>query len=127
MHSSYISIHFSYFFSLVTLGSTGYRRSSNAFIFSFVNKDNLPPFKSPVYRYKGYALYTSAGFGPTFGRGHDIYIVNNANTNIDSYANLGITYRLPSGYSTRSTKARNLLAGSYRFTPNEVETFYLNI
>jgi hypothetical protein len=91
-----------------------------------VNKDNLAPFKSPVYRYKGYALYTSAGYGPTFGGGHDIYIANNANANTRSFTNLGFTYRPPSGYSYYSTEAKNLLAGTYKFTPNEVETFYLN-
>ena len=91
-----------------------------------MNKDNLPPFKSPVYRNKGHALYTNAGYGPTFGGGKDIRISNNANANTDSFTNLGRTYRLPSGYSYSSTKARNLLTGTYKFTPNEVETFYLN-
>jgi hypothetical protein len=91
-----------------------------------VNKDNLAPFKSPVYRYKGYALYTHAGYGPTFGYGNDIYISNNANANTGSYTNFGYTYRPPRGYSSGSTKGRNLLAGTYKFTPNEVETFYLN-
>jgi hypothetical protein len=90
-----------------------------------MNKDNLPPFKSPIYR-SGYALYTNAGYGPRFGGGHDIKIANNVNANTGSYANLGRTYRPPSGYSSSSTKARNLLAGTYKFTPNEVETFYLN-
>jgi hypothetical protein len=91
-----------------------------------VNKDNLPPFKSPVYRYSENALRTHAGYGPTFGGGHDIYISNNANAGTSSYANLGHAYRPPSGYTYGSTKARNLLAGTYKFTPNEVETFYLN-
>ncbi|CAB4028961.1 Sushi, von Willebrand factor type A, EGF and pentraxin domain-containing 1 [Paramuricea clavata] len=107
-------------------GSSGYRTSSNAFIFSFVNKDNLSPFKSPVYRNSGNALYTSSSYGPTFGAGHDIYIANNANANTGSYANLGHAYRPPSGYSYTSTKTRNLLAGTRNFTPNEVETFYFN-
>jgi hypothetical protein len=91
-----------------------------------VNKDNLPPFKSPVYRNSGKALYNKPTYGPTFGAGHDIHISNNANANTGSYSNLGYTYRQPSGYSSSSTKARNLLAGAYPFTPNEVETFYLN-
>jgi hypothetical protein len=91
-----------------------------------VNKDNLAPFKSPVYRNSGRALYTYAGYGPTFGDSFDIHIVNNANANTDSFTDIGRTYRPPSGYSSSSTKARNLLAGTYKFTPNEVETFYLN-
>jgi hypothetical protein len=91
-----------------------------------VNKDNLAPFKSPVYRYSGDALYTYTSFGPTFGGGHDIHISNNANANIGSYTFLGYTYRPPSGYTYNTDKVKNLLAGTYRFTPNEVETFYLN-
>jgi hypothetical protein len=90
-----------------------------------VNKDNLPPFKSPVKTH-GYALYTIPTYGPTFGGGHDIYITNNANANTGSYTNLGHSYQTPSGYSSGSTKATNLLAGTYKFTPNEVETFYFN-
>ena len=114
------------FLSHFTLGSSGYRSSSNAFIFSFVNKDNLPPFKSPVkYKYAGGALYTNVGYGPTFGGGLDIYIANNANNaHTNSYTNFGYTYQAPSGYSYRSTKAKNLLAGAYKFIPSEVETFY---
>jgi hypothetical protein len=90
-----------------------------------VNKDNLAPFKSPV-RNSGKALYTESTYGPTFGYGHDFHIANNANANTGSYTNFGHTYRPPSGYSSSSTKAKNLLAGTYQFTPNEVETFYLN-
>jgi hypothetical protein len=63
---------------------------------------------------------------PSFGGGHDIHISNNANANTGSYTDLGHSYQAPRGYSYSSTKARNLLAGTYRFTPNEVETFYLN-
>ena len=91
-----------------------------------MNKDNLPPFKSPVYRYNINAIYTNAGYGPTFGGGHDIYISNNANAGTSSYTNLGHTYQPPSGYSYSTVKVKNLLAGTYNFKPNEVETFYVN-
>jgi hypothetical protein len=114
------------FLSHFTLGSSGYRSSSNAFIFSFANKDNLPPFKYPV-KYAGDALYTNVRYGPTFGRGRDIYIANNANAHSYSYTNFGYTYQAPSGYSYGSTKAKNLLAGAYKFIPSEVETFYFNV
>jgi hypothetical protein len=90
-----------------------------------VNKDNLPPFKSPV-KINRYALHVGPTYGPTFGHGHDIRIANNANATTGSYTNFGYSYQAPSGYSYGSTKARNLLAGTYTFTPDEVETFYLN-
>ena len=111
-----------------SLGSTGYRASTNAFIFSLVNKDGIPPFKALAkgkYSNNGrYAIYTRANYGPTFGGGHDIYISNNANAGTSSSSNFAHTYQPPSGYSYGSTKVRNLLAGSYSFKPNEIETFY---
>ena len=90
-----------------------------------MNKDNLPPFIAPVYRNNGNAVYTNAGYGPTFGGGHDLYVANNAVGSTASYANLGHTYRPPSGYGYNAVKTKNLLAGTYNYKPNEVETFYL--
>ena len=63
-------------------------------------------------------------YGPTFGGGLDIYISDYASSNSNSEGNLGYTYSPPSGYSYGSTFARTFLAGSYFFTPDEVETFY---
>ena len=113
------------------LGSAGSRASTNAFIFSLVNKDGIPPFKALAtkgkYSNNGmYAIYTRGSYGPTFGGGFDIYISHNANANTNSYSNFAHTYGPPSGYSYGSTKVKNLLAGSYNFKPNEVETFYLH-
>ena len=109
----------------VFLGSTNaYRSSSSNYIFSLRNKDNLSPFRSAVYRNSNHAIYTNPGYGPTFGNGHDIYIANNADKDTNSYANLGYTYRPPSGYSYGSSNTRDLLAGSYYFTPTEVEVYY---
>ena len=109
----------------VFLGSSGtYRSSSSNYIFSLRNKYNLSPFRSAVYRYSQYAIYTNPGYGPTFGGSHDLYIANNADKNKNSYANLGYTYRPPSGYSYGSSNTQALLAGSYKFTPTEVEVYY---
>ena len=69
-------------------------------------------------------MYSSSGYGPTFGGGHDIYIYNYASSYSNSHSNLGYTYSPPSGYSYDSTFAKTFLAGSYKFTPDEVETFY---
>ena len=69
-----------------------------------------------------YAIRQYSSFGPTFGRGYDIYIANNANSNTDSYTNFGYYYySLPSGVQDRQT----ILAGTYKFTPDDVEVFYL--
>ena len=70
-----------------------------------------------------YAIYRYSGFGPTFGAGFDIYIANNANSNTNSYTNFGVYnyYSVPSGVQDQKT----ILAGTYKFTPDEVEVFYL--
>jgi len=67
------------------------------------------------------AIYRSSSYGPTFGGWYDIYIANNANRNTYSYTDFGSSYFLPSGVQDRET----ILAGSYKFTPDEVEVFYL--
>ena len=107
------------------LGSGGsYRSSSSNYIFSLRNKNNVSPFRSAVYRNSGYAIYTNPSYGPTFGGGHDIYISSNADKNRNSYTQFGSTYRPPSGYSYGSSNTQALLAGSYKFTPTEVEVYY---
>ena len=99
----------------------GWSYSSNSFIFSLINKEGLAPFKSMVNSPQ-HAIYRESGYGPTFGGGHEIHISNNANSNTKSYTHLGGgSYPVPSGVQNRQT----ILAGSYNFTPDEVEVFYL--
>ena len=69
-------------------------------------------------------MYFVSSYGPSFGGGHDIYLKSYASSRSNSYGNLGHTYSSPSGYSYSSTFARTFLAGTYKFTPDEVETFY---
>ena len=99
--------------------------SVNAFMFSLKNKDNLKPFKAAVYRNSHRALYCHSNYGPTFGDNHDIYIPNNANSTTASWAKLGRTYQPPPGYTLDAANTKALLAGTYYFTPSEVEVFYL--
>ena len=68
-----------------------------------------------------HAIERSRNHGPTFGGGHDIVINDNANSNTNSYANFGHSYSVPSGVQETKT----ILAGTYKFTPDEVEVFYL--
>ena len=107
---------------------SGYRYDSQAFLFSLVNKPRWAPVKLPQTGQYGnaHSIYDCSTYGPTFGGGHDIYIVNYASSSSSSYANLGHTYSPPSGYNYGSTFARTFLAGGSndRFTPDEVETFY---
>ena len=103
------------------------RYDSQAFLFSLVNRPGWAPVKLPQtgqYSYNRYSIYDGSYYGPTFGGGHDIYIVNYASSSSSSYTNLGYTYSPPSGYSYGSTFTQTFLAGTYSFTPDEVETFY---
>ena len=67
------------------------------------------------------AIYRSSVYGPVFGGGHDIQIANNANSNTFSYTNFGWSYSVPSGVQDKNT----ILAGTYAFTPDDWEVFYL--
>ncbi len=68
-----------------------------------------------------YAIYRMANYGPIFGGGYDIHIANNARSNTDSNTNFGHSYSVPSGVQDRKT----ILAGTYHFSPDDWEVFYL--
>ena len=107
--------------------SGNYHRDSKAFLFSLVNNPEWAPLKLPQTGESNNSrdsIRCHSGLGPTFGGGYDICIYNNARSNSNSYSNLGYTYSSPSGYSYGSTFAQTFLAGTHRFTPDEVETFY---
>ena len=67
------------------------------------------------------AIYRSSGYGPRFGGGTDILIADNANSNPNSYTYFGTSYSVPSGVQDKKT----ILAGTYTFTPDDWEVFYL--
>ena len=99
--------------------SGGYGFTRKAFIFSISNKEELDPFVSKV-EWPERAIYRMSWTGPFFG--WDIYIANNANSNSDSYARLGGHYPAPAAVQNPNT----ILAGTERFSPDEVEVFYLD-
>ena len=74
-----------------------------------------------MVRRPSYAIYKHSSYGPVFGGGRDIIIHNNANSNTNSYTYFGYSYSVPSGVQDKKT----ILAGTYNFTPDEVEVFYL--
>jgi len=104
----------------VPWGSTtnhgGYRYTDKAFIYSLRNEEGIRPIKGMV-KDPPQAIYVNPSYGPTFGGGHDIYIADNANGNGNSYTRIGISYDAPTGVKEQITIVR--------FTPDEVEVFYL--
>ena len=122
------SVHWSSFPFLIfqTGSSCQYRYDSQAFLFSLVNKPGWAPVKLPQtgqYSYNRYSIYDCSSYGPTFG-GFDISIYDYASSSSSSHTYLGWQYSAPSGYSAGSTFSKTFLAGTYNFTPDEVETFY---
>lgn len=102
--------------------TSGSATTSNAFIFSLRNKEELHPFKSMVLQPEK-AIYSISYFGPTFGWGYDIHISDNANSNLNSYADFASDgyYETPKGVQDLTT----ILAGTDYFSPNDWEVFYL--
>ena len=101
--------------------SNGYGETTNAFIFSLRNKEELHPFKSMIKEtHLQYAIYKHPANGPTFGPGTDIYISDNANSNNNSYTHLHY-YETPKGANTPAT----ILSGTPHFSPDDWEVFYL--
>ena len=85
----------------------------------------MQPFKCPIINGKnGNAIYCYPSYGATFGGSRDLVIYNNANTNQNSYSDLGYTYQPPAGYQYGTPQTMSLFAGSYNFTPTEIEVFY---
>ena len=117
-----------FFLFLSFLDTSGwYRHDSKAFLFSLVNNPGWAPLKLPqtgIHSSSRRSIRCHSALGPTFGGGYDIGIYNNAQSNSNTHSDLGWTYSPPSGYSYGSTFARTFLAGSNKFTPDEVETFY---
>lgn len=73
-----------------------------------------------IVRTPEHTIFKDFLFGPTFGKGYDIQIVDNANLHGHSYTEFGNANEVPSGVLNR----RTVLAGSYNF-PTEAEVFYL--
>lgn len=97
-------------------------RSYKAFIFSLKNKDNLPSFKSSVYQNHHYAICADAKKGAVFSQ--DISISDFARYNSESTSSLGYSYRPPTGYGYNIFRTKSLLAGSDKFSPDEIEVFF---
>ena len=95
----------------------------NAFIFSLVNKENRPL----LFEHSSsddHSICSYIRFGPIFGSGNDMVIVDNSNANTDSFSSLGATYTHPD-YPFGSERAKTILAGSVFFQVQEIEVFQL--
>jgi hypothetical protein len=67
-----------------------------------------------------HAIGCHSSYGPTFVGG--IIIKKNANTTMNCYSNLGLSYRPPQ-CERGTNEAQTLLAGSYEFKLDEIEVY----
>ena len=102
----------------------GYARSSKAFLFSLKNQLNRQFKMLQDAYYSHAAIHDYAGYGPTFGGGHDLNLRDSCNSNTRSKASLGHTYREPTGHGGGSSQVNSLLAGSRNFRCDEYEVFF---
>ena len=108
-------------------GRCSFGYSSKAFIYSLTNNNGsghavYNPVKLRVNtdKYNKAVIWCDSN-GPTFGL-WDISISNNAASNQDSYTRCGHSFPLPPGYSLSGSNCR-FYAGSYKFTPTDIEVF----
>ena len=78
-----------------------YTASPQAFVFALRRPSGACAVKLPLVRHQ-HAICCSSSYGPTFGRGHDIHVVDGANSNSGSRTNIGHSYQLPRGESAEA-------------------------
>ena len=71
---------------------------------------------------QNFTIFCHAGYGPTFGGGHDICIHSLSNANNNSYSNFGHSYK-HAEYVEGTNEAKSLLVGSYNFQIVEIEVY----
>lgn len=102
--------------------SNSYKTDPNAFLFSLTNKDNKP-IKMPLIPGKeSQSIYATSVCSARFGAGSDLIIADNANTNSNSFTNLGSTFKHPV-YGFGTNEAKCFLAGNYNFQVYDIEVF----
>jgi hypothetical protein len=101
-------------------GKDEYKRDSQAFTFSLINRENRPCKMRTLDA--SHSIFCSAWSGPTFGADFSIYIANKANKIDNCSSNLGKTYQHVK-YVYNSNEARAFLAGSYHFQLSEIEVY----
>ena len=98
--------------------SAFYEKDANAFLFSFINKNNKPFLMKCIS--PEHAICGAINYGPTFGGGHDIHICNDSNLSDGSYSNLGVSYEFPENVSN---DPKSFLAGLHKFRTVEIEIY----
>ena len=96
----------------------GWSSSTKAFLFGLHCHKGKEPVKMTVKSGNPCALYQNRIYGPTFGAGHDLFILEGVGGAV-SHSNLGSSYIRPPGYE----QVPYYFTGARNFTISEVEVF----
>jgi hypothetical protein len=98
-------------------------KSAKSFVFTLKNPGEADPRIFPVKQDQvGYAIWTGAAYGPIFGAGHDICVLNDCHASTSNYTSgFGKTYVNDTG-----REGETFLTGGPRFTVREIEVFELS-
>lgn len=100
------------------------KKNNDAFIFSLINEnDNQIRVKIDPNESE-FAIVCDELAGPIFGDGHDIYISNNCDTQMQSYSLFPCSYKCPN-IITDWSRTKSILAGTYKFNVSNIEVFHL--
>lgn len=87
-----------------------------AFLFSFSSNSSIK--YCLIDRYTKYATWNAPHYGPTFGRGADLFICSQCNTIKQSYS------KLPSSYRDPTRLGYHALAGRQQFSVQDIEVYH---
>jgi hypothetical protein len=103
-----------------------WQTDSAAFLFSLRRNGTSNTVKLPVIESQ-YALYSHYSYFGYYGRGIDLHVVNQPFANTGSYAQLGLSYRAPSGCTYNTPCSYNFMAGAYSgWYVDEIEAYQLS-
>ena len=101
------------------------KQAPGSFLFTLTNIHGIQPTKFPLKNENdGCAIHQYNGYAPSFGRGHDISIKPNCNTNTNSYASFPTTYNDTTGKGN-SIFSSNTSTGNFQV--QEIEVFRVNV
>ena len=101
--------------------SVGWCESDKAFLFSLkIPSSEVGITKMGIKQNMcSQAMLYHSSYDPNFGCGYDFCIKSDANSNSDSYSNIGHTYELPPG------QTNTFSVGSNNFKVSEIEVFQI--
>lgn len=87
-----------------------------AFLFSFTSRSSVR--YALLDRHSRYAVWNAPNYGPTFGRGADLFVCSQCQMIKESYS------RLPSSYRDSTGLACRALTGQEQFFIEEIEVYH---